>query len=164
MKLRFNYYHLIKGTGKTKTVVAAIEKIVRTTKKYILVCAQSNAACDEIAQRLCKILTREQMLRMYSKSFDLDKLSATLRPYCNLVATDHGDEFQYPCFEDLYRYRVLLCTLSTAGYLVRDGSFKPNHFGFIFIDECASAHETMSLIPIAGIPDHIRFPSTLTSF
>lgn len=107
------------------------------------------------------------MLRMYSKSFDLDKLSATLRPYCNLVATDHGDEFQYPRFEDLYRYRVLLCTLSTAGYLVRDGplsSFKTNHFGFIFIDECASAHETMSLIPIAGMPDHIQFPSTLTIF
>lgn len=145
--------------------MAAIEKIIRTTKKFILVCAQSNAACDEIAQRLSKTLTKEQMLRMYSKSFDLDKLSATLRPYCNLVATCHGDEFQYPCFEDLYRYRVLVCTLSTAGYLVKDTKcFKSNHFGWIFIDECASAHETMSLIPIAGIPDNIQFPSTLTSF
>lgn len=142
-------FGILQGTGKTKTVVAAIEKIVRTTQKNILVCAQSNAACDEIAQRLCKILTKKQMLRMYSMSYELDKLSSAIKPFCNL----YDGQFKLPCLEDIYRYRVLICTLSTSGCLTRarhNFNFKPNHFGYVFIDECASAHETMALIPIAG--------------
>lgn len=140
---------LIAGTGKTKTVVAAIEEIVRESQKNILVCAQSNAACDEIAQRLCKILTKNQMLRMYSLSYELEKLNPAIKPFCNLF----NGEFKYPSLQDLYRYRVLICTLSTAGCLVRarnNNGFSSSHFSYVFIDECASAHETMSLIPIAG--------------
>lgn len=89
------------------------------------------------------------MLRMYSVSFELEKLSSAIKPFCNL----HGDEFKYPSLKDLYEYRVLICTLSTAGCMTRarhDINFQPHHFDYIFIDECASAHETMSLIPIAG--------------
>lgn len=137
------------GTGKTKTVVSAIEKIIRESKKHVLVCAQSNAACDEIAQRLCKTLNKQQMLRMYSLSYELEKLSPSIKPYCNLFK----GEFKYTSLKDLYQYRVLICTLSTAGCLVRarhNIEFRSNHFDYVFIDECASAHETMALIPIAG--------------
>lgn len=135
------------GTGKTKTVVAAIEKVVRTTTKNILVCAQSNAACNEIAERLCKILDNTQMLRMFSMSYNHDKISPTMESFCNL----YDGELKYPSLDFLYKYRVLICTLSTAGCLVRSRSkFNAAHFGYVFIDECASAHETMSLIPIAG--------------
>lgn len=139
-----------KGTGKTKTIVAAIERIVLTTQKNILVCAQSNAACDEIAQRLCKLLTKKQMLRMYSMSYELDKVSSTMKPFCNLF----DSEFKYPCLKDLYQYRVVICTLATSGHLARsrhNSEFSRKHFGYILIDECASAHETMALIPIAGM-------------
>lgn len=141
---------LIQGTGKTKTVVAAIETIVRTTTKNILVCAQSNAACNEIAERLAKMLTKTQMLRMFSMSYDLDQISSTIRPFCNLF----DGELKYPSLEDLYKFRVLICTLSTSGCLVRArhcSTFDPSHFGYVFIDECASAHETMALVPIAGM-------------
>lgn len=41
------------GTGKTATIVESIYQLWKiNTKNRILVCAQSNAACDEIAHRL----------------------------------------------------------------------------------------------------------------
>lgn len=123
--------------------------IVHSTTKNVLVCAQSNAAANEIAERLCKILDNEQMLRMFSQSYDHDKISSTLKPFCNL----YDGELKYPSLNYLYKFRVLICTLSTAGCLVRargSGFFEAAHFGYVFIDECASAHETMALIPIAG--------------
>lgn len=45
------------GTGKTKVIVAAIEEIVRNkaTENFVLVCASSNAACDEIFERLMEV-------------------------------------------------------------------------------------------------------------
>ncbi|XP_055301201.1 putative helicase mov-10-B.1 isoform X2 [Sitodiplosis mosellana] len=138
------------GTGKTKVIVAAIKTIVRTTVENILVCAQSNAACDEIANRLCQVLNKDQMMRMYSTSYDLDKISSTIKPYCNLF----DDELRYPALKEIYKFRVVICTLSTSGCLSRarvNVNFKPDHFGYVIIDECASAHETMALIPIAGL-------------
>lgn len=62
------------GTGKTKTLVTAIRRIVKTTRKNILVCAQSNAACDEVAHRLSEYLNFKQMLRLYSTSYDVGKI------------------------------------------------------------------------------------------
>lgn len=137
------------GTGKTKTVVAAIVKIVQTTSKNILVCAQSNAACNEITERLVKLLSNTEMLRMFSMSYDLDEISSTIEPFCNLF----DNELKYPALNYLYKFRVLICTLSVSGCLVRARNsiyFDPKHFGYVFIDECASANETMTLIPIAG--------------
>lgn len=134
------------GTGKTKTVVAAVEKIVRSTTKNILVCAQSNSACNEIAERLAMVLTSTQMFRMFSASYELDKISPKIQPFCNLF----DGELKFPSLEYLYEFRVLICTLSTAGNLVRACGSIPSHFGYVFIDECASATVTMSLIPIAG--------------
>lgn len=51
------------GTGKTKTVVAAILSILKTSDDNILVCTQSNDACDEIAVRLSEYINKE-MFRM----------------------------------------------------------------------------------------------------
>lgn len=145
---------MFEGTGKTKTIVAAIEKIVRTTSKNVLVCAQSNAACNEIAERLTKVLTSKQMFRMFSMSYDLDQISSTIEPFCNLF----DGELKYPSLEYLYQFRVLICTLSTSGCFVRARNHDRRHFGYVFIDESASAHETMTLIPIAGM-DQLRFIS-----
>lgn len=144
-----NFVFFGQGTGKTKTIVAAIEKIVRTTSKNILVCAQSNDACNEITERLAKVLNKTQMFRMFSMSYDVDQISETIKPFCNLF----DGELKYPSLKYLYRFRVLICTLSTSGCMVRARNcfdFNPRHFGYVFIDECASAHETMALIPIAG--------------
>lgn len=134
------------GTGKTKTLITAIKNILTTSNKNILICAQSNAACDEITNRLSKFLNRNEMFRLYSKSKDLDIISRSIKNYSNLF----GDELKYPPLDYLYKYRVIICTLAMAGCLVR-AKCKPDHFSYIMIDECGSAHETAALIPIAGL-------------
>lgn len=138
------------GTGKTKTLVAAIEQIVRSTTKRILVCAQSNAAADEIAIRLSNILTENQMFRMYARSFDERKLNSVIEPYSNWTYSEEK-KFTYPSFNFLAEFRVIICTLSTSCCFARAAYIPANHFSYVFIDECASAHETSSLIPIAGM-------------
>ncbi|XP_037051435.1 putative helicase mov-10-B.1 [Bradysia coprophila] len=135
------------GTGKTKTIVAAIETIVRTTSKNILVCSQSNAACNEITERLTEVLSDTEMLRMFSVNHDKNDISSTIEPFCNLF----NGKLNYPELSYLYKYRVLICTLSVSGCLVRAYKSDPKHFSYVFIDECASACETMTLVPIAGL-------------
>lgn len=138
------------GTGKTRTLVGAIEEIIRTTNKCVLVCANSNSACDELTERLLNVLTPEEIHRMYAKSFDKEKVSSKIQPICNI----NGEKFQMPSLEYLNQFRVVVCTLITAGSIVRarnkDSSFSSDHFSYIFIDEAASCQETISLIAIAG--------------
>lgn len=138
-----------KGTGKTRTLIAAIEEIVRSTNKYVLVCANSNSACDEIAERLVNVLEFGEMFRMYAKSYDVRKISSNLKPICNWLK----GEFHFPSMHFLNKFRVLVCTLTTAGCLSRardDPYFSATHFSHIFIDESASTHEPITMIPIAG--------------
>lgn len=134
------------GTGKTKTLVAAIENIVRNTDQNILVCAQSNAACDELTNRLRKFLKREEMFRLVSASRDLDTIETSVKMYSNIF----GGDLKIPPLEYICKYRVVLCTLATANCLAR-AEFDPKHFSYVIIDECASALETMALIPVAGL-------------
>lgn len=140
-----------KGTGKTSTIVAAVEHIVRTTDKHVLVCANSNSACDELAERILRILSQSQIFRLYAKSYKKASVKPTLENICNLQKGD----FQFPPLEYLYKFRVLVCTLLTAGILVRangaDEKFNVKHFSHIIIDESACTHEPTSLIPIAGM-------------
>lgn len=111
----------------------------------MLVCAQSNTACDEIAERLTTVLGEEELFRLYAKTFDVCKLNPLLAPYSNWT----GTEFHYPSLQFLLKFRVLVCTLCTAGTLTRAG-ISAKHFSYVFIDESVSAFETMTIIPIAG--------------
>lgn len=140
---------MFQGTGKTRTLVAAVEEIVKSSNSCILICANSNAASDEIAMRLLKVLKRQQIFRMYAKSYNEGKISEEIKKSCNFMK----DEFMYPCLNYLYKYRVVISTLQTSGHIMRarsDPHFDPRHFSYIIIDECASTHETAALIPIAG--------------
>lgn len=143
------------GTGKTQTIVSAIEEIVRSSTNCVLVCAQSNAACDEIAERLLNILKAGEVYRMYAKSYEKQTIGSKIRPSCNL----HHGEIQFPSLQYLYQFRVVVCTLLTAGCLVRardrDKDFDSSHFSHIFIDEAACTHEPVSMIPIAGTFHHL---------
>lgn len=153
--ITFNAF--LKGTGKTSTLVAAIEEIVRSTNKAVLVCANSNSACDEITERLVKVLHFGEMFRMYARSFDKRQISENIMPICNWIK----GKFHLPSLEVLYKFRVVVCTLSTTGCIVRAARnprfgyrknpyFGCHHFSHIFVDECASTHETVSMIPITG--------------
>lgn len=138
------------GTGKTRTLVATIEQIVRTTKQNVLVCAMSNAACDEIAERLINVLDETEMYRFYAKSYKHERISSRIKRVSNY----NSEGIFYPSLAFLYKFRVFICTLCSSGCLTRARKdkevWRPNHFEYVIIDECASAHETMSLIPIAG--------------
>lgn len=134
------------GTGKTKTLVATILNIVESSNENILVCTQSNAACDEIAVRLKEFLDESVMFRMYTKSKELNEITESIITFANYF----GNELKFPPLKYICKYRVVICTLATAGCLTR-AHCNPNHFGYVIIDECASAVETIALVPIVGL-------------
>lgn len=117
-------------------------------KSKILISTASNSACNEIGSRLLKYLPSTDILRLFAASQErkMDLIDDELLEASNL---DSGDHF-YPCLEELYQFRVILCTLCVAGRLGL-ASINPTHFTHVFIDECGSATETEALIPIVGI-------------
>jgi superfamily II DNA or RNA helicase len=63
------------GTGKTFTIVETIEALIRMDKKNrILVCAQSNQACDHVAEEVMKrfggVFNEKNVLRLKSTGND----------------------------------------------------------------------------------------------
>jgi helicase MOV-10 len=137
------------GTGKTSTVVEAICQLYTVEESLkILVTAQSNAACDVIADRLLKFLPSTDIYRLFAPSWEKkqDKVAKELLQISNLASGRHA----YPGWSTFFEYRVVVCTLTTAGRLVQ-AHIRANHFTHVFIDECASATEPSALIPIVGL-------------
>lgn len=142
-------FHVLTGTGKTRTLVAGILEIIRTTDDCVLVSAGSNAACDEITERLVNGLRNGELLRIYAKSHSTSMVSDTIRPVSNQM----GDAFQIPPLEYINKFRVVVCTLTIASCFARSHEnhvFKSNHFGYVFIDEAASVSEPLTMTAIAG--------------
>jgi hypothetical protein len=136
------------GTGKTSTLVEAVTQISRNrpTSK-ILITAQSNSACDEIATRLLKYIARKKIFRYYSPSAlrnfkDLDR---------EIVSTSNlrGRRVHVPTYEEFYHFQVVIVTLVSSKYLQR-AKIRSQHFDYIFVDECASAVEIEALVPVVG--------------
>jgi helicase MOV-10 len=137
------------GTGKTATIVETVGQLWKMIpNSHVLVTAQSNAACDEIARRLLKIMPRGSIYRFYARSFEnnQERIDEVLIDISNIRTGQH----EFPGYNELYSYRVVICTLITAGRLVL-ANLNPHHFTHVFIDECASSTEVTSLIPIAGM-------------
>lgn len=138
--------------------MAAIEEIIKSSKKSkILITANSNTACDEIASRLLQmfglVFAKENILRMYAKSYNEKYVNRSIMKCSNFM----NGEFRIPCLKHIYSFRIIICTLLTAGCISRarqDSDFDSSHFSHIIIDECASSNETATLIPIAG-NDHL---------
>lgn len=140
--------NIFSGTGKTRVVVAAVHEIVRTTDKNVLICAQSNAAVDEITLRLLKYLEKEDIFRIFAKSME----KAVVDPL--IVPISNAKNFEVPDLAFLYQFRVIVCTLSTATIFSRarhDRDFDSTHFSYTFIDEAACVSQSMTLMPIAGV-------------
>lgn len=83
---------------------------------------------------------------MFSQSVEIELVPHDVRHISNLADGEH----YYPSLEVLYGYKVVICTLTTAGRFVQ-ANIDQKHFTHIFIDECGSATETQSLIAIAGL-------------
>lgn len=94
------------GTGKTKTLIEAIMQIIHNDNpnEFILVCATSNSACNEIAQRLLANNGMDKLLRIFAKSvaFNMNDIPAALLTASNLKTGEH----YYPSLQVIYQYKV----------------------------------------------------------
>lgn len=143
------------GTGKTRTLVALIEQIVRTTRENVLVCATTNAACDLITEYLLDVLNKTEIYRLYSMSTRYFNVSPRILEVANFRLEDNKYIMpnEYPSLFYLYKFRVIICTSTTAAIFTRarcTPDWSAKHFGYVIIDECGCASEPISLIPIAG--------------
>lgn len=141
------------GTGKTKTLVEAITQIVTLDEKTrVLVCATSNAAADELALRIIPNLpntcwTNHNLYRIYSSSYKPEApIDDDLRECSNF------DLKFCPEWDFLKKYRIIVATLLVGGSL-HYAKVCPKEFTHLFIDECGSATEIASLVPIASKTD-----------
>lgn len=125
----------------------------------ILVTATSNAAADELTLRLLKYLRNgcyfdHNLYRLYAVGVQREVTDPELLQKEN----SNYNLKRLPEWEILKKYHIIICTLTTAGRFMLQppdnsiGRENPaaNHFTHLFIDECGSATETASLVPIAG--------------
>lgn len=112
----------------------------------ILINAQSNFACDEIAVRLLKYVSRGKIYRHYSRRFEAktDTIPSELVEISNL-SKNCGD---FLTVEQFYGFNVIISTLMSSSLFME--SKKQGYFDYIFIDESGAATEPELLIPIAG--------------
>lgn len=81
---------------------------------HVLVTANSNSACDEIAIRLLNFVKRHELYRLYSPSFERpekkDRLHPVLKPLSNL----RKDTNEFPTYEEIYCYKIVVSTLVSS--------------------------------------------------
>ncbi|KAI0316096.1 P-loop containing nucleoside triphosphate hydrolase protein, partial [Amylostereum chailletii] len=142
------------GTGKTVTIVEAILQLLRAdTSRNILVCAPSNVATDVLTERLAGGgLTTADMLRLNAFSRDIGTdCSDAVKTFTHACA-DADDVYAVPPLAQLVRYRVVLCTCSSASLLQTSGVPR-GHFSHVFVDEAVYADEPTCVIPIKAVAD-----------
>lgn len=137
------------GTGKTSTLVEAIAQIWKLKPNvFVLVTASSNFACNELTERLLRIIPKEDIFRFFSKHAErlMAEMSYELIECSNL----NMGSYRLPSKKELYERRIVISTLTSVGKMVQ-AKIRPGHFGYVFIDECGSATEASALVPIAGV-------------
>uniref|UniRef100_A0A671PPN9 RNA helicase n=1 Tax=Sinocyclocheilus anshuiensis TaxID=1608454 RepID=A0A671PPN9_9TELE len=136
------------GTGKTVTIVEAIKqvKLKNIPDAYILACAPSNSAADQLCEKLItsQHVDSRKIYRLYASSRDPKYIPEVLKvSICFKMIV-------FPCKEDLMCYKILVSTLVTTGRLV-SGGFPVDHFSHIFVDEAGHAVELETIISVAGL-------------
>ncbi|XP_047476876.1 putative helicase mov-10-B.1 [Penaeus chinensis] len=135
------------GTGKTVTVVEAIKQIYkREPNSRILVAAPSNAACDNITGKLLEHISRRHVFRMHSKSREISSIPLNVKCVSNVV----GNEVYFPSDVRLLEYRVVICTLITAGRIAT-AALPPGSISYAFLEECGQAMEPEALVGVCGV-------------
>ncbi|XP_067251046.1 putative helicase mov-10-B.2 isoform X2 [Chanodichthys erythropterus] len=137
------------GTGKTVTIVEAIKQLEKNIPEaYILACAPSNSAADQLCEKLIasRHVDARKIYRLYASSRNPKDIPEVLKNNSNV----NGDLIIFPCKEDLMSYKILVSTLVTAGRLV-SGGFPVDHFSHIFVDEAGHAVESETIISVAGL-------------
>ncbi|KAK2898645.1 hypothetical protein Q8A67_010063 [Cirrhinus molitorella] len=137
------------GTGKTVTIVEAIKQVEKNIPDaYILACAPSNSAADQLCEKLIasEHVDARKIYRIYASSRNPKEIPKVLERNSNV----EGGTIIFPCKEDLMYHKILVSTLVTAGRLV-SGGFPVGHFSHIFVDEAGHAVEPETIISVAGL-------------
>uniref|UniRef100_A0A672P211 RNA helicase n=1 Tax=Sinocyclocheilus grahami TaxID=75366 RepID=A0A672P211_SINGR len=137
------------GTGKTVTIVEAIKQVEKNIPDaYILACAPSNSAADQLCEKLItsEHVDSRKIYRLYASSRNPKVIPKVLEKNSNV----EGDHIIFPRKETLVCYKILVSTLVTAGRLV-SGGFPVGHFSHIFVDEAGHAVEPETIISVAGL-------------
>lgn len=126
------------GTGKTVTIIEAIRQIFRHTRNSkVLICAPTNAACDNIASKLVDYFTTEEMLRYISVERTFENMPERVQVYTNKQKINQNQ---------IRNYKIIVCTLIKIGTFTN--IFKATD---VFIDEAGQALEPEALVAISGI-------------
>ncbi|KAF1391972.1 hypothetical protein PFLUV_G00047620 [Perca fluviatilis] len=137
------------GTGKTITLVEAMNQVIRADKSArILACAPSNSACDLLCERLMVHMDHHRIYRVYASSRNPNSVPKNLLKYCNW--DQKQEAFVFPGKQILMKYTIIVTTLVTAGRLV-SGGIPVGHFSHVFLDEGGQAVEPECVIAIAGL-------------
>ncbi|KAG1973810.1 helicase MOV-10 [Pimephales promelas] len=137
------------GTGKTVTILEAIKQVEKNIPDaYILACAPSNSAADQLCEKLItsKHVDARKIYRLYASSRNPNEIPQVLQNNSNV----DGGMIIFPCKEDLMSYKILVSTLVTAGRLV-SGGIPVDHFSHIFVDEAGHAVEPETIISVGGL-------------
>lgn len=138
------------GTGKTSTLVEAINQVLRTDPNArILACAPSNDAADVVAQRIHRIRANQQreMIRVYAFSVDAKRIPGDI-PLEMTNRVPGSNNFALPSPSELKDKRLVVSTLLMAGKLYANG-LDPGYFTHIFIDEAGHADEPLTMCSLA---------------
>ncbi|CAL4088160.1 unnamed protein product, partial [Meganyctiphanes norvegica] len=102
------------GTGKTVTIVETIKQIYKLKpQSRVLACAPSNAAADLMAIRLLEHIGKNHIFRLNAVSRDIITIPPKIREISNI--TYQSGEVYVPETEYIMQFRVVVCTLVTAG-------------------------------------------------
>ncbi|OQR95699.1 RNA helicase [Thraustotheca clavata] len=126
------------GTGKTVTVVEAILQLLKAVPKIkILVCAPSNAAADNIVDRVANSLSSRHLLRMMAYYRRQKDTPNSVLPFT--LQNDEGG-FDPPSLEEIQAAPIVVSTIATGSKLYNIG-IRRGYFDLIVFDEAAQASE-----------------------
>lgn len=80
----------------------------------MLVTANSNSACDEIAIRLLNFVKRRELYRLYSPSFERPEKKDRLHPVLKPLSNFRKDTNEFPTYEEIYCYKIVVSTLVSS--------------------------------------------------
>ncbi|KAG6825942.1 hypothetical protein H0H92_001791 [Tricholoma furcatifolium] len=133
------------GTGKTITVVEAIQQIIKASPTArILACAPSNSAADLIATRLLKDLSTSELFRFYAPSRAKEAVPLELLDYASRRSDGH---FSVPPIAQTKSFRVVVTTCISASFASGIG-IPRGHYSHIFVDEAGQATEPEVFVAI----------------
>lgn len=101
-------------------------------------------------------LCQNIVYRFYAKTILIENVDEELSHYSNIFTDYNGYKFiEYPCLEELYKSRIIVCTVVMASYFSRARLDKPiwssEHFTHVVIDEVGCITEPMTFLPIADL-------------